>query len=96
MFATIYILFCLHVLGDYFLQTDFLAKTKGSNFWHMAVHCLLYTVPFIVYFGIDNRILLLFMTHFTIDSLKAHYNKIDYTMDQVLHMAILILLYFHY
>lgn len=92
-FRSLYMIFCLHAVGDYFFQSDFIAKTKGSNFWHMIVHSLLYTVPFLLRFGLDNRILFLYLTHITIDSLKAHYNKINYVTDQLLHIVVLIILY---
>ena len=34
------LIFC-HLLGDYVLQTPFLAETKGRNRYHMFVHCAL-------------------------------------------------------
>ena len=44
------LVFC-HLIGDYVLQIDFIAKTKGINFYHLLVHCLLYIVPFYIVFG---------------------------------------------
>lgn len=86
----ILIIFC-HLIGDYVLQSDFLAKTKGTNWYHMIIHCCLYVVPFYICFGLDGRILLLFATHIWIDSLKARYNKISYITDQVAHYLIAII-----
>lgn len=80
-----------HVLGDYFLQNDFIAKTKGVNWWHMFVHCITYTVPFAFIFGIDWRIGFLFITHLVVDSLKARWHKINYTIDQIIHLLMLII-----
>jgi hypothetical protein len=80
------------MLGDYVLQNDFLAKTKGSNPWHMVAHCVLYAAPFAVLFEIDWRIWLLLLSHVIIDELKVH-GKIDYKSDQVLHLFFA-LLYF--
>lgn len=81
------------MLGDYVLQTDFLANTKGQNWWHLIAHCVLYTLPFAMAFGIDYNILLLFVSHIIIDALKARWQKIDYTQDQVAHIIIMVLLY---
>lgn len=93
-YATLlYKLIACHMLGDYVLQTDFLANTKGQNWWHLIAHCVLYTLPFAMAFGIDYNILLLFVSHIIIDALKARWQKIDYTQDQVAHIIIMVLLY---
>ena len=77
-----------HLFGDYVLQTDFIAKTKGSNWYHMFVHCALYILPFYVVFGFDWRLIFVFVTHCIIDPLKARCNKINYITDQVLHYLV--------
>ena len=46
MAKTLFILVICHLIGDYFLQSDFIAKTKGQNWYHLFVHCILYVVPF--------------------------------------------------
>ena len=81
------ILFC-HLLGDYVLQCDFIAKTKGSNWYHLFVHCVLYCLPFYLVFATNWKLVFVFVTHTMIDSLKARYNKINYITDQILHYAI--------
>ena len=78
-----------HMIGDYVLQNDFIAKTKGENWYHLFVHSILYCVPFIVVFGINYMFGILFLSHIIIDSLKARYNKINYTQDQLLHYLLL-------
>ena len=86
------LVFC-HLVGDYVLQSDFIAKTKGENWYHLIVHCVLYCLPFYVCFGIDWRLLIILATHLIIDSLKARYKKISYIQDQVIHyIAMLIYL----
>lgn len=85
-------IFC-HLIGDYVLQSDFIAKTKGENLYHLYVHCLLYTMPFYILYGLDWRIGFLFGSHVLIDSLKAKWGIISYTQDQILHYVIAILLY---
>lgn len=78
------LLFC-HLVGDYVLQIDFIAKTKGENWYHLFVHCALYCLPFYVCFGIDLRLLIIFVTHLIVDSLKSRYKKISYIQGQVIH-----------
>lgn len=74
-----------HCIGDYVLQNDFLAKTKGTNLYHLFVHCILYLVPFAVVFGVDWRLLILFASHFIIDLSKAKQRNMNYIEDQILH-----------
>lgn len=81
------------MLGDYVLQTDYLARTKGENWWHLAVHCVLYVVPFAVVFGIDQRTLWLFLSHVLIDAAKARWKVIGYAPDQVAHVVMMLTLY---
>lgn len=82
-----------HLIGDYVLQCDFIAKTKGDNFYHLLVHCILYCVPFYLFFGADWRLLIVLITHIVIDIMKARYKKINYVTDQILHYIVM-LIYF--
>lgn len=84
-----YKLLAAHMLGDYVLQTDFLARSKGENWWHMLAHCVTYTIPFAVTFGVDWRIAVLLVTHVAIDALKARWSKISYTQDQIAHIIVM-------
>ena len=83
----ILLVFC-HLLGDYFFQSEYIAETKGENWYHMFVHCVLYCLPFYLAFGLTWQLGVIFLTHWTIDPLKARYQKISYTTDQVLHYLI--------
>ena len=83
----IYIVLC-HLFGDYVLQSDFIAKTKGQNWYHLFVHSALYTVPFIIIFGLTWHLIILFISHLIIDLLKAKYKIINYIQDQVLHYIV--------
>lgn len=93
MVEILFKLFACHFVGDYVLQIDFLAKTKGSNWWHMIAHCFLYTLPFYVVFGFDWRLAAIFGSHMIIDPLKARWNKINYFQDQLFHVAMMIMCY---
>lgn len=87
------LIFC-HLFGEYVLQLDVIANTKGKNWYHLLVHCFLYCLPFYVLYGLDYRLYVLLLTHIVIDSLKARYNKINYVTDQVLHYLILLIYIF--
>lgn len=85
----IMLLYC-HFFGDYVLQCDYIAQTKGKNWYHLLVHCALYTVPFYFLFGLNWQLAVVFVTHIIVDALKARYKKINYVTDQILHYLILV------
>lgn len=85
----IYKLILCHFVGDYVLQIDFIAKTKGKNWWHLIAHCFLYSLPFYLTFGWTWHICAIVVTHFLTDALKARYNKISYFTDQLIHIIVL-------
>jgi hypothetical protein len=85
MIEKIVLLVLCHMIGDYVLQSDFIATTKGKNWYHLFVHCVLYVVPFYICFGFVWQLATIFVAHLIIDPLKARYNKINYWQDQVLH-----------
>ncbi len=82
-----------HMIGDYFFQNEFIANTKGQNWYHLVVHCVLYAVPFAIAFGWCWQLALIAVLHFPVDALKARYKKITYVQDQVLHY-LLVMSYF--
>lgn len=84
------LVFC-HLIGDYVLQCDFIARTKGENWYHLFVHCILYCLPFYAVFGITWQLSIIFITHIIIDALKARYKKISYLQDQILHYVIMMI-----
>lgn len=94
MLKLIITLIMCHMIGDYVLQCDFIAKTKGSNWYHLFVHSILYCVPFIFIFGFDYKLLVIFIAHLIIDPLKARYDKISYVQDQMLHYITLLIYLF--
>ena len=91
MIETLFTLMLCHLVGDYVLQIDYIAKTKGSNIYHLIVHCLLYIVPFVVCFGYTWHLMVIVGTHFVIDILKARFKKINYATDQTLHYLVLLI-----
>lgn len=79
-----------HCIGDYVFQIDYIAKTKGENFYHMFVHVITYCVPFAICYGLDIKLFAIGITHFAIDVCKARYHLFNYVEDQVLHYITLI------
>ena len=77
-----------HAIGDYVLQSDFIATTKGQNWYHLFIHSILYTIPFYIYFHFSWKIMVTIISHIIIDALKARYNKINYIEDQIFHYFI--------
>ena len=49
----------------------------------------LYCLPLYFCFGLEWKLAVVFFSHLRIDTLKACYQKISYTADQVLHYCIL-------
>ena len=86
--SSLYWIIICHLLGDYVLQSDYLASNKGKNWYCLTVHSILYCVPFVVSFGLDWRASVIFIVHMIVDSLKARWNKIDLTTDQMIHYLI--------
>lgn len=83
--------FCIiacHMIGDYIFQTDFIAKTKGQNWYHLFIHCVLYAVPFWICFGWGWQLAIITIFHFSIDALKARWKKITYWQDQTTHLIL--------
>ena len=91
MAELIYKLIFCHLIGDYVLQIDYIAKTKGENMYHLLVHCFLYAVPFYIVFGYDVRIPIIITSHIVIDILKARYKAINYVTDQILHYLVMLI-----
>lgn len=89
MLIKVFELVLCHLIGDYFFQSPFLADTKGKNWYHLFIHCMLYSVPFYICFGECWQLVLITILHFPIDALKARYGKIDYKTDQILHYILL-------
>lgn len=83
---TIFKLILCHFVGDYVLQIDFIAKSKGTNWWHLIAHCFLYSLPFYLAFGFCWQLGVIIGTHIVVDAMKARWGKINYVTDQLLHV----------
>lgn len=61
----------LHLLGDFFLQNDWMATNKATysreGWIACIIHCLLYAIPFGICYGNAYIFLLVLITHFLVD-----------------------------
>jgi Protein of unknown function (DUF3307) len=62
-----YLQFLLHLLGDYVLQNDWMAKEKGRNTKVAILHATLYTLPFLLLTTNIIAILIIGISHCFID-----------------------------
>jgi hypothetical protein len=57
----------LHLIGDYLLQSGWMAANKAKSHFAAFVHALVYSLPFILIGPSLNAWLVIFVTHFFID-----------------------------
>jgi hypothetical protein len=57
----------LHLIGDYLLQSGWMAANKAKSHFAAFVHALVYSLPFILICPSLNAWLVIFVTHFFID-----------------------------
>ena len=90
-----------HCLGDYFLQTDYLALNKSKNNYILFIHAVLYTFGVYLVFASEINIfwyLIILLSHIPIDYIKARGvtptilgDKNALILDQVIHYITLLL-----
>lgn len=56
-----------HAVGDYILQSDWMANKKTSSHLAAAVHALTYAIPFLFLTRSPLALILIIATHFVID-----------------------------
>lgn len=56
-----------HLIGDYFLQSDYCALNKTKRHFPCFLHCVLYTLPFLFLTQNFWALFLIFFTHFIED-----------------------------
>ena len=88
-----------HFLGDFVLQTDYLAVNKGNNLYIMFAHAFMWTFCIcaaLLVVGINIHLtgfIWLLLSHIVIDRWKCklgHNNK-TFAIDQILHAITIIL-----
>lgn len=56
-----------HLIGDYFLQTDWMAQEKTKRWWPAVVHALCYGLPFLFITHAWLALVVIVSTHLVID-----------------------------
>jgi len=56
----------LHLIGDYVLQSDWMAQRKTKSHTAAACHALVYSLPFLLITSV-NAFMVIMVTHFFID-----------------------------
>lgn len=59
-----------HLVGDYLLQTDWMASQKTSQWLPAIVHGLIYTIPFLIVTQAPLALLVIGGTHIIIDRFR--------------------------
>lgn len=65
--ASVILFLLCHFVGDYILQSDWMAMNKNKSTLHCLVHCLLYTSCFLLLTFSWKALLFIFVTHFIVD-----------------------------
>ncbi len=97
MSTTFLIMLGMHALGDYYLQSDQLAKNKQHHYAAVAIHSLLYAFSFVpLLIGAHwSAFAVLVVSHTLLDSLKFLMQKGSirastlFIIDQISHLLIL-------
>ncbi|MEI7451645.1 MAG: DUF3307 domain-containing protein [Candidatus Falkowbacteria bacterium] len=87
----ILILLACHFIGDFGLQSAWMAENKGKSWEINFYHAATYTAVFIVLGHVSLlATLLILVSHFIIDPLMCRWHIVKHTwLDQVLHFLIL-------
>jgi hypothetical protein len=101
--SVVIIILALHLLGDFFLQSDWMAVNKSKSYKALAVHCFVYASCFAL-FGLSFFIVTYF-THLVTDGItsritsrlytagKRHWFFVVIGVDQFIHYVTLLLSY---
>lgn len=99
MYTYYVVLFCCHLVGDFYLQADALARHKEKKVTAVLIHSLLYVIPFLPLLAFLDvsfveaglLVLAIGITHFVVDSITRKYCTFtSFLIDQGLHLAVLL------
>jgi len=57
----------LHLIGDYVIQTDWMARNKTGNIFIAAIHAGVYSLPFLLLSPSMRALVVIFGTHVIMD-----------------------------
>ncbi|NLA97279.1 MAG: DUF3307 domain-containing protein [Spirochaetales bacterium] len=97
MSISLLVLLAMHVLGDFYFQSDKLALRKRQEITAVFIHSLIYTIAFLpmVFISSWYVFLILVLSHAVIDFLKyvlmhvTARNSVLFILDQLGHIAVL-------
>lgn len=91
---TLMIWLACHFVGDFAFQSTWMSVEKGKSWEVNFYHCATYTATFILFARPSlTAIVILLVTHFVIDTLKARYKVIGpIWLDQILHVLVIFLI----
>ena len=83
-----------HFVGDFAFQSTWMSMEKGKSWEITFYHCATYTATFVLFAHPSIlAIMLLLMTHYFVDTLKARYKVIGpIWLDQLLHIVTIALI----
>ena len=83
-----------HFVGDFAFQSTWMSVEKGTSWEINFYHCATYTAVFVLFARPSLlAIMLLLVTHYIIDTLKARYKVIGpIWVDQSLHILTILLI----
>ncbi|MGO3733098.1 MAG: DUF3307 domain-containing protein [Vagococcus sp.] len=95
-----FLFLCCHLLGDFYGQTERMAKNKTGNVGVTFYHCLIYSLPFLAALLLPNQLkqweiwIGLIICHWLIDMVKViiesnyhlKHKRIVYIIDQACHL----------
>jgi len=102
----IFLLTVLHLFADIALQPEGMSTIKYKYRHVLVLHCLIYTIPFAIFFHNLPFLSAIFSSHFIIDLLSSKashyfYKKVKLRrcadvicIDQALHYTVLFILYY--
>lgn len=77
MFAIKFLL--CHLVGDFIVQSDWMALNKNKKTWPCIVHCLIYTACFLVITTSWKALLFIGVTHFIFDRFPIIIKRLIWT-----------------
>ncbi|MBE3558420.1 MAG: DUF3307 domain-containing protein [Ktedonobacteraceae bacterium] len=83
-----------HFIGDFAFQSTWMSVEKGRSWEVNFYHCATYTAVFVLFAHSSiTATIILFITHFIVDPLKARYKLIGpIWIDQFLHVLTIVLI----
>lgn len=96
MISELFWLIFVHCLGDYGLQSDWMAKMKKADNYVLLVHSIIWggvVSLCLSYFGILSawKVIFLIGGHFLMDYTKCHNKKDIWIIDQIFHFIQLLI-----